>query len=491
MSLDALSTELDDEIVRRLAKSELEALSRTTKYYRALSEPYLYKNPEFATNEARRIILLFQTIVRRQELAKYIRSFTVTPDQGLNAHSTFTQADDTEMWQNVTIVKEVIAKITQRRDLKLTLRWFGLVFGGEPLFDGALAIILCLALNLEHLDLAASRDDMLSITLVALNYTWRSDDNNANTSAIPFRKLRNLSIEAKGDHQVPHLPWLSILRTKSKDRGKINPQLFCFPYLDDGLGTRLSTLDIRGVNFDPYWLESTLSRPQFAGLKQLMISRQDSGTSEVPDLDFDLESQGWFEYDFERMSEAICNCLPGLEVLEWSRHARHPRYHHLHSFGSLKDLDKLWSMELLIEGNDAYHLNEPRVDLPASLTDFHISNLIPGHWAMGHILEVARDLGLRRLELSICMENVWSGVMETRELGLHKRNYFTNAVSGLSVAGSEMRVWRQEGLFAEKLLFAPGFTEPWPQWKDVDMECWCEADHVAYYDERLRQLIGV
>jgi len=51
-------------------------------------------------------------------------------------------------------------------------------------------------------------------------------------------------------------------------------------------------------------------------------------------------------------------------------------------------------------------------------------------------------------------------------------------------AGTELLVWRQEGYFTEKLLFAPGFAESWPQWKDVDQKHWCLYDRLVYLQAR-------
>jgi hypothetical protein len=81
ISLNKLSTELDENIVRRLARPELDALSRTSKYYRSLTEPYLYRNLVFSKHQAYEIQCLFLTILGRNELAKHIRSFTFTKDE--------------------------------------------------------------------------------------------------------------------------------------------------------------------------------------------------------------------------------------------------------------------------------------------------------------------------------------------------------------------------------------------------------------------------
>jgi hypothetical protein len=46
--MDSLSTELDDNIVHRLGIADLNALSRTSKYYAAITEPFLYQDLTFS-----------------------------------------------------------------------------------------------------------------------------------------------------------------------------------------------------------------------------------------------------------------------------------------------------------------------------------------------------------------------------------------------------------------------------------------------------------
>jgi hypothetical protein len=48
MSISALSTELDENILQRLAQLELDSISRASKDYRTLGEPLLYKSLTFS-----------------------------------------------------------------------------------------------------------------------------------------------------------------------------------------------------------------------------------------------------------------------------------------------------------------------------------------------------------------------------------------------------------------------------------------------------------
>lgn len=72
MSLEVLPTEVDENIIRRLSKPELDSLSRTSRYYRNLTEPFLYKDLTFSTHHDHKIKRLFLTILERKELAVHI-----------------------------------------------------------------------------------------------------------------------------------------------------------------------------------------------------------------------------------------------------------------------------------------------------------------------------------------------------------------------------------------------------------------------------------
>jgi hypothetical protein len=65
-------------------------------------------------------------------------------------------------------------------------------------------------------------------------------------------------------------------------------------------------------------------------------------------------------------------------------------------------------------------------------------------------------------------------------LTVGQHQFWVKQVESMSAHNIELRIWRQEVQYAEKMLFAPGFADPWPQWRDVDMEHWSETDQQAY-----------
>jgi hypothetical protein len=77
MSLAALSTELDEHIVHQLRQSDLHSISLTSKYYRALAEPQLYKEIRLCIQDNSGILWLFLILLDRKELAQHIQTFTL------------------------------------------------------------------------------------------------------------------------------------------------------------------------------------------------------------------------------------------------------------------------------------------------------------------------------------------------------------------------------------------------------------------------------
>jgi hypothetical protein len=61
MSIFALSTELEENILGRLAQPELDSVSRISKYYRTLAEPLLYEDLVFSEGQESSLACLLVT----------------------------------------------------------------------------------------------------------------------------------------------------------------------------------------------------------------------------------------------------------------------------------------------------------------------------------------------------------------------------------------------------------------------------------------------
>jgi hypothetical protein len=130
MSINQLSTELDENIIRRLGVAELNVLSKSSKYYRPLTEPFLYKDFTFPVESHYRIMNLFLTILGRQGLAKLIWTFTLTNEPSKRPITTVNDAYHTAFWDSIPAAKDVIGTFVKGQSLELALRWFGRIYTG-------------------------------------------------------------------------------------------------------------------------------------------------------------------------------------------------------------------------------------------------------------------------------------------------------------------------------------------------------------------------
>lgn len=74
MSLSALPTELDEQLLAFLHYDGLSCVTRVSRYWQALAEPHLYHNVYFTTIESRRVHCLVLALLSRSYLGTYIRS---------------------------------------------------------------------------------------------------------------------------------------------------------------------------------------------------------------------------------------------------------------------------------------------------------------------------------------------------------------------------------------------------------------------------------
>jgi hypothetical protein len=77
MSFDALPTELDNQILLCLDHDGLDAMSQTSKTYRTITEPFLYRNLELKTGNHVSIRWLVVTLLCRPEVAAFIRAIRI------------------------------------------------------------------------------------------------------------------------------------------------------------------------------------------------------------------------------------------------------------------------------------------------------------------------------------------------------------------------------------------------------------------------------
>ncbi|KAF2029380.1 hypothetical protein EK21DRAFT_89797 [Setomelanomma holmii] len=203
--------------------------------------------------------------------------------------------------------------------------------------------------------------------------------------------------------------------------------------------------------------------------------------------------------------------LPELQELVWSKNRLGSNKLGLKPFGSFRGLSKLRKLAVDLElitptldtpddhPGDSAHLLEPQTYFPDSsellnITDVDDYNLIflCGH--QSHAAQIVEQQAageffsnfcrapcLKDLELSLKMnfakdEHI-SGFVGTKELKpLSIRAFLPMVIDALYSIGTEMRVWRHDGEFVGKLMYAPGFAAPMPHWGDVDKAFWMHKD---------------
>jgi len=162
--MDRLPTEIDEKIIQHLVGKEASALSMTSKYYRPLAERQLYQALTFSVKQYTSLMLLFDTLVGRQDLARHIRSFVLTNTGVSDTTPGFDDIFFLRLWNKFDAFKQIMDQAIPPSSRKLATRWLGQMFVGAPVIDGQIAVVLSLAKNLEHLKLVTTHLDWLPVT---------------------------------------------------------------------------------------------------------------------------------------------------------------------------------------------------------------------------------------------------------------------------------------------------------------------------------------
>jgi len=427
--MDALSTEIDDNIIRRLPRAALSFISKTSKYYRSLAEPHLYRDLIFSVHQHISIMRLFLTLTIRPELAPCIRSFVLTEDEHREAGFRFDDAFLAEIWAKVPFFQSIINKIAEGQEASFAMRWLSVLLKGRRYFDGPLVIILCMATNLEHLTLVKSDVDSLEITCEALTLQWydKSDGENDEEQAeqtegkagreadtepavsMGKRAIAQDGKEALGDckdkdesdredcsddddvssdyedeDEDRTIPFCKLRTLCIGNVCNSNVEL-CAPVLPSLEALQLMESNAAAVERPfcfPYMsaglatnlqnvsiIKVNLQMPEF---EKMLSNPHLRGLKEldVREVGWNWENGPWNEYDFARMSKAITTSLPELRKLEWSRNNYDREWGSLRPFGSFRGLHKL--AELVVD----YEM----------ITPVNGSNNFPPHEQPAHLL---------------------------------------------------------------------------------------------------------
>jgi hypothetical protein len=478
--MESLSTEIDEHIIRLLPQAALNSMSRVSKGYNALTEPYLYRDIVFSVEQELDIFRLFFTILKRNDLAIYIHSVTLNDNEIDLTTQEFHEPFFEKLMDAVADVKDLIKKVTASQNEGIfTIQWFGSIYNelcGFSYYDSAsgsamnaLALVTCLATNLEALDFWVPMPVMLN---VALQRSWRDPKKDVNSS-YPFHKLKDLNVAGKANIAI--LQSLEHVCVGGPNHTKV--QGLYFPYCLD-TSSRLRRLVLMDVSVNPRLLESVIDDFGCPGMEELCV-RQAT----------------WYDYDFAILSGALVSYTPNLRTLEWTQYEYYRHSEHVQPFGSLRGLQNLtilaldYTLMTPASGNaDPIHLLDAETYLPDSLKSLNITEImlddaqsLCSRYLQNYSPTAVADFVLSRLartslstiELSISLWDWFNYGM--RELPRRIRQILRQLVARLHQMNVNLAVWRApNGVDEGRLLYEPGFEASWLHLDDVERGCWAD-----------------
>ncbi|CAN9481906.1 unnamed protein product [Alternaria alternata] len=431
--MNRLSTEIDENIAKRLDKKDLSALLKTSRYHRTIAEPYLYGELTFSDQQHARISLLFNTIFDHRELAGRIRSFTLTDKEHTN---TFPSThSSTSLWPKLAEVKLLLEEFvplssssSSSSSRLLAKRWLQQLLAYAPVIDGKVAMIICLAKEINDITLSTRLLEM-PITRIVIGWPWIQ-----------------LDAIAEEDHLTP--PTLEIYDSS----------------------TYLTQL------YDPF------SRHSSPPLTDATDNEKKEGEQAIQRRDkyhmkqMDDRNAPYPFHKLERLSIHDPKGLASYKSIHWCRYPRRLFY----SFKSLCSLTTLTIDDELIDLNYRsllIHILTSQV-LPTSLQSLSITSICCVRLAQlcrkhttgeeqdaatKRIVNAVTALRLESLELhtKAAWHMLWADYMTERDESIHR--FVPGMIDALSRCGTTMRVWHQ-GVSGQTLWYEPGFAVAKQDW---------------------------
>ncbi|CAO2657147.1 Nn.00g032730.m01.CDS01 [Neocucurbitaria sp. VM-36] len=422
----------------------LNNLSKVSKYYRSIAEPYLYRHFSFWTRQKTNIRWLFLTIVSRPDLAAHIRSCKLVEfGRHIKGEALDTGLDEIfcEMFQQLkSIVLDILGP---NAPPELISNWV-IALVRPDYFEGCLAYILFRAVSIESLDLgqlAAHEDGSLIARITP--YAYR---NGSSTNPTPFTKLKDLRSPFRAIMNIPHLPSLESMQISSWVNS-VHGESIIFLQGDpngwkSGLAdsAKIHTLVLHDVGVLPSSLCEILQQKRLNHLRSLTLH-----DAFDPRLD-----------DYQEVVETLRDHCPYLKCLEWLRvddegddYNPQPELKPLQGLRELRSLTILrLDAGFLVDLDQSQDLRDPLAILPPNLESLHLSG-VHGWYLRLNILSYARNFidfvqSLARLNhlqrFSIALQesqvNVgWFGVSPALEIILR------NIQGSLLTVGTEFMVF--------------------------------------------------
>lgn len=353
MSISGIPTELDKHILSYLQHDSLNAISKVSKYYRGIAEPYLYRNLKFDGQKDSRIRWLVLTLVARPDVAKNVKTLKVSyqhEDGVLVKHKKLIAM----LWndlQNILSALENILKLVN--PMNWQVEWTEALTGRKGLL-GCLAFLLCHTVNIESIDMDFCGAGYWESFFFALLRMIREKRTLERT--LSLSKLRDLRLKSIGVSYLPFFPELQSLTIERDYRTLTN----CASSAN--AISKIHTLTLKETSTTAASLCQLLKQQQLRNLQSL------------------------------RMFEAFANDTQGLGLLLQSLRDQCPKLESLECFNRWRDLvtrdmpvrgfQELHNlkilridMEMLVENNGASGLPHPATALPPNLEVLHLSSI--------------------------------------------------------------------------------------------------------------------
>jgi hypothetical protein len=176
MSLSKLSHELDSITAGFLHDDQKapDALSKVSRHYRAIAEPYLYETLKFNGHNRKSLVKLFLTLVRRNELALHIKTFNWSPSLPEHVENELVdmQSLRIRIWEAADILHQEVDRIMSPMSLNtvtVAMKLFKEVFGPDVIRT-VLALTMCFAKDVEDICIVEQRNWNLRPVWDALSF---------------------------------------------------------------------------------------------------------------------------------------------------------------------------------------------------------------------------------------------------------------------------------------------------------------------------------
>ncbi|KAH7079006.1 hypothetical protein BKA63DRAFT_551456 [Paraphoma chrysanthemicola] len=339
MHISKLPTELDINIARFIdTKHHVSALSQISKFYRNdVAEPLLYGTFVFDVRDRRTNYQFLLALLQRPELALHINSMRINTHRetlgslGFVLFKESTTDQKKQIWFLNSVISKLISSIMcteleTDESIELQNRLLGGLYMHEVSDnrdETVLALILCMATNVEALEVCSQHYCLRTIGLV-LQFPW------TNTDTQPLSRLKHmhqccctglpgiLDLLVYPAMQTARVcngkawrtPWLGLI--KSVSMPKI-PKLLTLEFIKVAVDplriSKMIMLEASSVANLNTLLVQDCDKPQSGG--SLRIRNQDNDD----DDDDDEERQAW---NMPNLVKTLSEHVPKLESFTWS-----------------------------------------------------------------------------------------------------------------------------------------------------------------------------